>query len=393
MSEQKRLRVLSSVGAYLPAYKYGGPVRSLANLANSLSDVIAFRIVTRDRDLGDSQPFPNVDSEQWVSVGPSQVYYLRNNGRNFSSIRRLLQETSYDVLYLNSCFDFYLAIYPLMLRRFGNLLKRPTIIASRGALSPQGLSKRSAKKRIFLLIAKVFGLFDQVLWQATSEVEEGDIRHVIGSHARVSLAPNLPSNPRIIISGMLPRPQKVKGALRLIYVGRVSREKNLLGGLKVLAGTKGSISLSVYGLIDEEKYWQECKRCIASLPANIGVVYQGAVRHEEVPHLCRTHDMMFAPSWSENFGHGIFEALSVGCPVLIGDKTPWRQLEAANAGWDIPLADSGNMAVILDRAVQMGPAEFAALSDGAAAYAEHMYDTGGNVDKSRRLFSTALIRA
>ena len=47
--------------------------------------------------------------------------------------------------------------------------------------------------------------------------------------------------------------------------------------------------------------------------------------------------MFFLPSFSENFGHAINEALSVGVPVLISDKTPWRNLQEKGMGWDLSL--------------------------------------------------------
>jgi glycosyltransferase involved in cell wall biosynthesis len=33
----------------------------------------------------------------------------------------------------------------------------------------------------------------------------------------------------------------------------------------------------------------------------------------------------------------IVEAWAAGCPVLVSDQTPWRQLTAQGLGWDVPL--------------------------------------------------------
>ena len=44
------------------------------------------------------------------------------------------------------------------------------------------------------------------------------------------------------------------------------------------------------------------------------------------------------PTEGENFGHAIFEALAVGCPILISDQTPWRKLSEKKAGIDLPLS-------------------------------------------------------
>ena len=45
--------ILSSVGYYLPGYKAGGPIRTLANMVDRLGDEFQFKIVTLDRDFGD----------------------------------------------------------------------------------------------------------------------------------------------------------------------------------------------------------------------------------------------------------------------------------------------------------------------------------------------------
>ena len=57
-----------------------------------------------------------------------------------------------------------------------------------------------------------------------------------------------------------------------------------------------------------------------------------------MPNIGQSH-LFFLPTKSENYGHTIFESLSVGTPVLISNKTPWRDLSYYNAGWDISLSN------------------------------------------------------
>ena len=46
---------------------------------------------------------------------------------------------------------------------------------------------------------------------------------------------------------------------------------------------------------------------------------------------------MILPTHGESFGHIIVEAWAAGCPVLISDRTPWRELREQGVGWDVPL--------------------------------------------------------
>jgi glycosyltransferase involved in cell wall biosynthesis len=76
---------------------------------------------------------------------------------------------------------------------------------------------------------------------------------------------------------------------------------------------------------------------IARLPKNLTVKPVGAVPHHEVIEVLEAHDFFILPTLSENFGHVCLEALAAGTPLLVSDRTPWRNLDAKGIGWDISL--------------------------------------------------------
>ena len=51
---------------FTPAYKAGGPVRSIENLARLLKDDFEIFILTGDRDLGDRHPFEGITPDAWI---------------------------------------------------------------------------------------------------------------------------------------------------------------------------------------------------------------------------------------------------------------------------------------------------------------------------------------
>ena len=93
-----------------------------------------------------------------------------------------------------------------------------------------------------------------------------------------------------------------------------------------------------------------------------------------------------SPTFGENFCHVIREALSAGCPVLISDQTPWRNLQECGAGWDLPLEAPDQFRQIVQLCVDAGEESYAALRERAAGYALTAASDSDNVEEHRRLF-------
>ena len=106
----------------------------------------------------------------------------------------------------------------------------------------------------------------------------------------------------------------------------------------MITGLRGRITFNIFGPLEDMAYWEKCRRIIEKLPANIQGHYQGILDHDEVIRVMAMHDLFFLPTHGENFGHVIVEALAAGCPILISDQTPWRDLEKEGVGWDLPLS-------------------------------------------------------
>src|SRR5690606_20694183 len=77
----------------------------------------------------------------------------------------------------------------------------------------------------------------------------------------------------------------------------------------------------------------------------------------QVAALFSKYDLFFLPTRGENYGHVIAEALSMGTPVLISDQTPWRELQADDLGWDVPLASVAEFACTIQALAMRSPAE------------------------------------
>ena len=205
------------------------------------------------------------------------------------------------------------------------------------------------------------------------------------------VAPDLP--PRQLSPRYSPtaKPQKRRGSVRLAYLSRIHPIKNLIFLLDLLADLSGDIVLDVYGPIDAPpEYVKSCRDLISALPNNIQVALHGGIDHENVVPTLVDHHFFVLPSQSENFGHVFIEAMSAGCPLVISDRTPWRDLQKQGIGWDIPLEDRARWTDVLSGCVEMGQADYVEMSDSARRFAEEWVTNDTVEVANREVFQSAL---
>lgn len=353
-----------------------------------LGEEYSFRVVTRDRDRGDTQPYAGRAPELWHQVDGAQVWYLPAPYWSPWRLRRVVMETSPDLLYFHSFLDPALTIMPLVLRRLGLLPRTiPVLVAPRGEFSPGALSLKRTKKLTYLHAAKWLGLYRNVMWHATSPEEERLIRVWWGRHARVGTAGNLPAKADEAGAGC--RAPKQAGMLRLVFLSRISPKKNLSAVLKFLAEVKVRVTFDIYGPTEDKGYWDKCQSLIAKLPCNIEVGYKGCVRPDDVVPTLSRYDVFVFPTLGENFGHVIFEALMAGCPVLLSDQTPWRNLRENKAGFDLPLDRHDLFRESIELFAAMDENEFKTWSDSSRLYAQSRINIDALLTENRNMFAQA----
>lgn len=379
------MKVLVFIDWYLPGFRAGGPVQSCANLVAHLGEEIQFSVVTRDTDYTSETPYPNVTPNTWNRLSDgTRVYYVSNDELQPSTIRRILDEEQYDAVYLNGIYSYCFTQQPLRALRRS---PKPVIVAVRGMLAPSALAIKKKKKKLYLALAKLTGMFSNVRFHATTEKEADEVRRVFGDDVMVAVAPNLPKKSGTSIA---PLHTKKRGQLRLVSVARIAPEKNTLFALQVLQHVKVDTEMDFYGPVYDQDYAAECRRAAEQLPKNVRVNFHASVPPEEVPALLRDYDALFLPSRGENFGHVILEAFQAGLPVIISDQTPWRNLEAQQLGVDLPLDDPKVFAAAIAKFAEMDEAEFRNWSEQAAAFAAAYLDDETVLQASRDLFFRTL---
>jgi glycosyltransferase involved in cell wall biosynthesis len=147
------------------------------------------------------------------------------------------------------------------------------------------------------------------------------------------------------------RPYGLDGGAKLIYVGRVSQEKNLpslVDAMRTLHQRGRRASLAVVG---DGPYLGEMKRRCDGLP----VCFTGFLEGERLAAAYASADVMVFPSTSDTFGNAVLEAQASGLPAIVSDRGGPQEIVRAHAsGIVVDVSQPGSLAEAMDRLVVDG---------------------------------------
>ncbi|QHT65764.1 glycosyltransferase [Rhodocytophaga rosea] len=359
----KKILIFSE--SFEPAYKGGGVPQSLVNLVKSLSNIFRFYVITLNHEYrAPKELLEGIETNQWTDVyNKGKVIYLTRETIGFQKIKNLIHSIQPDIIYLNGFHEFYFVIAPLYLAKQMNI---NVVMAPRGLLHPGALAIKPFKKKMYLELFKMANMHNKIRWHATDHQEILDVKKTFGQKAEVILANDTPDLTTYPITPII----KKSKSLKLVTISLLAPKKNHLLVLKLLSELNFLIEYDIYGHIYDQDYWLTCQNLIATLPSNIKVNYRGGIKPKEAYSILSRYHFFIMPTFGENFGHVIFESLNAGRPVIISDKTPWRNLENFGSGWDIPLERPDLLKEAIIEAFEMEQKQFDSLAEGAQKMAQ-----------------------
>ena len=366
----QRKKIMIFCDYYLPGFKSGGGMWTVVNLVDRFKDDYDFYIVTRNHDgKADRKPYADVTTGEWNTVGSAQVFYLTWKNLTVGFFATLLREIKPDIVFLNSVFSKP-SINFLRTRKKREFSDIPVIVSPCGELNPATLKLKAAKKGLFLKYAKMTGLYRDVIWRASFELDADEIRGAIGKDVDILCAPDLP--PKSILPGfqVSDKPAKEPGSVRFVFVSRLVRKKNLHFLIERLSAfDKGEIILDVVGPIEDKEYWKECEAAAAELPDNVRLNVVGPLPYPETLERMRSAHFFVLPTLTENFGYVFIEALACGCPLLISDRTVWNDVAEKGSGWVVPIEDAVKWDEALSLCLEMDQEQFTQMTTAARQHA------------------------
>jgi glycosyltransferase involved in cell wall biosynthesis len=380
---QNKKSILIMTEWFYPGYKAGGPIQACHNLAMLLKEEYDVYLYTTDRDMGSSTPYAKVAVNQWLFFSDNvKVFYASPDQLTWLKIAKQIQQVDPTYLYLNSMYSVYFTIYPLLMYRC-RTIRSNIILSPRGMLKASALKFKSAKKKSFLKMLKLFNISNGIGFHATDEQEKSDIRKIFGKDSIIDLIHDVPPSPSSSISPL----SKRSGELKLIFVGRIHPIKNLHFIIECLKSLTQKIDLTVVGPIENKSYYQYCQKLLKLLPQNISISFTGEVSNEKIKNYLSENHFMILPSLGENYGYSIIESFCAGRPVIITDKTPWHNLLEEKIGWDLPVNHHDEFVAALNQAAAMLQDEFTQWSASALDFAGRLSSTNNYKRQYAEMFS------
>lgn len=267
----------------------------------------------------------------------------------------------------------------------------PLILHPHGMLEPWALGQRAWKKRLALALFQRRDLETARVFVATSEMECKNLRR-LGLRQPVAVIPNGVSLPTdrgagaaVLASTLWPGGSQGGqavlergGAVRqararvALFLSRVHPKKGVLD----LVRAWGQVAPAGWRLRiagpDEGGYWAEVARLVGQLGLGASIDYCGPVEGEPKAALYREADLFVLPTFSENFGLVVAEALAYGVPVITTRGAPWADLETYDCGWWIETGVEPLVAA-LRAAMALSDAERRAMGERGRVYVQR-YD-------------------
>ena len=370
---------------YLPGTKAGGPVRSVFSLIQLLRAEFDFYVLTANHDLGSTLPYTHIKANTWTTHQGIPVYYFSPDQLQANALQKVIEELNPSLIYLNSFWSYPFSIQPLRLKHKG-AFHPPLLLAPRGMLGQGALGLKAFKKQAFLKIARLLGWYKKISFHATQQDEASDILREFPS-AKVSMAPNVNALP--VAENLCP---KEPGQLKLFYLSRIAKVKNLHQAIQILSLIPNTcrIQYHIFGNMEDAAYWKECEALIQKLPSHIEVKYMGELAFGNIQNTLVNYHCLLLPTLNENYGHSIVESLLCGCPVIISDQTPWKDLEDHYAGYALPLNNSEAFAKVLYTFANMDQTSFSQKSKAANNYISKKIDLGSITEQYKILFNDCI---
>jgi glycosyltransferase involved in cell wall biosynthesis len=292
----------------------GGPSRSVPQTCIELAKLgINIELVTQE-----SADMVAIEESSHLKVNYKSIKDLFIYGSRLSA-------KDVDLIHLQHIWNPYIQVMAFWARK-KNI---PYIITPRGMLEPWIMANNPWKKKIALFLYQKKAIERAAHIHATAQMEVDNIKE-LGFSNPITIIPNG------IDLTEVKKLKTVYGTKKMVFLSRIHPKK----GIELLLEAWRNMDTKDWSLeIAGNGEYAYIETLIQSAKGLKNVLFVGPQYGEAKWDLLRSADVMVLPTYSENFGIVVAEALAVGVPVITTKGTPWNELNTQNCGWCIELTD------------------------------------------------------
>ena len=281
-------------------------------------------------------------------------------------LEKLLLEGKYDLVHAQG---IWVPIY----NKIAKILRRhgiPYVMTPRGALEPWCLNQKKWKKKIAMMLYQKNDLQKAAAILTTAVMEAQHLRE-LGIKAPLAVIPN-----GIDVTEYQCRPADFLPNVKkqIVFLSRIHQKK----GIEILINVWEKIRFDfpdwnvVIAGNGEEEYIQQLKSMITSKKLQDCVEIIPPVFGKDKHKLYCESFLFVLPTYSENFGMVVAEALACGVPVVTTNGTPWQELNDEKIGWCVDLSEENIENAIRD-ALSLPAEELFAMGQKGSKHINNNY--------------------
>ena len=321
---------------------YGGPSQMIRGLSSALGKLgVEVTVLTTNSNGDRGQPPLDVPLDIPVQENGYQIRYFpcspfRRYKFSLDLLNWLKKHASeYDLAHIHALFSPVTSGAATIAR----YQKLPYILRPLGTLDPADLNKKKQLKKLYAALLERPNLAGAAAIHFTSQ-EEARISERFGVKTNdlviplgVTL-PELTQTPQAILSHL-----EIKPNIPIIlFLSRIEPKKGLdilIPALEKVLKTGLEFQFILAGSNPQDpEYEAKIKQQIQQSPLGEKTIIPGFVTGEIKTALLKIADLFVLPSYYENFGIAVAEAMAVGTPVIISKGIYiWEDVEKAQGGW------------------------------------------------------------
>ncbi len=332
------MRILHIVPSYYPAFKYGGPIESIHLLNKALVEKgIIVDVLTTNSGIDKNN---NLETDKWIIIDGVRVKYFKyffyeHYTFSLSLLVAVFKEVKkYDLVHITGVWNF-----PVLAGTLACILSgKPFIISPRGVLYKDAINIKSKfiKQFYFNLIAKYY-LRKASAIHYTTEDEKENIFEQVNNNSIV-----LPNGIDLGYFNDLPpkggfknKYQVLKYKKYILFLGRIHKQKGcdlLVEAFKLISKEYNDLYLVIAGP-DNVGYKKEIEKLLVKNDLLNRVLFPGFLSGRGKLSAYIDSEILVLPSYFENFGMSVIEAMACGLPVVVSDRVGiYKDIKEYDAG-------------------------------------------------------------